>query len=143
MYCKTCGEKYENESAIICVKCGAKRGVGTKYCHKCGKELMGTEVACLQCGESTCPDEMKRSKIVAGLLGIFLGQFGIHNFYLGKTNLGVIQLSVGLGSLILAPCTFGITAFAWFGIAIWGFVEGIMILTGHIDKDGDGNPLKD
>ena len=29
------------------------------------------------------------------------------------------------------------------GIEIWGFVEGIMILCGKIDRDADGNLLKD
>lgn len=27
--------------------------------------------------------------------------------------------------------------------SIWGFAEGIMILTGSIDKDADGNALTD
>ena len=68
-----------------------------------------------------------RSKLVAGLLGIFLGGFGVHRFYLGYTGLGLLQILVtfvtcGLGSL-------------------WGLVEGILILVGNIDRDADGRPL--
>ena len=68
-----------------------------------------------------------KQKMVAGLLGIFLGGLGIHSFYLGNTTKGIIQIIVTIVTL-------------GFG-AIWGFVEGILILTGSIDKDADGNPL--
>ena len=48
-------------------------------------------------------DPQAKSKIVAGLLGIFLGGFGVHRFYLGYTKIGVIQIIVtivtcGIGS---------------------------------------------
>lgn len=69
-----------------------------------------------------------KSKMTAGLLGIFLGGYGIHNFYLGYTKKAVIQL-------ILSLFTCGIAG-------IWGFVEGIMILCGSINTDADGNPLQ-
>lgn len=35
-----------------------------------------------------------KKKIVAGLLGLFLGGFGAHQFYLGNTKRGIIQLIV-------------------------------------------------
>ena len=35
-----------------------------------------------------------KSKIVAGLLGILLGAFGAHQFYLGNIKGGVIRLIV-------------------------------------------------
>lgn len=69
-----------------------------------------------------------RSKIAAGLLGIFLGGWGIHNFYLGKTSMGVIQIVV-----TLVTCGIG---------SLWGFVEGIMCLCGQV-TDVDGLPLSD
>ena len=66
--------------------------------------------------------------MTAGLLGIFLGGLGIHNFYLGYTGKAIAQICLNL--------CFGIGA-------IWGLIEGIMILTGSIDKDAKGIPLKD
>ena len=39
---------------------------------------------------------MAKSKLAAGLLGIFLGALGIHRFYLGYNAIGVIQLILGL-----------------------------------------------
>lgn len=75
--------------------------------------------------------------MAAGLLGIFLGGIGVHNFYLGKTNRALVQLLVCLiGGII----TCGLASIA---MEIWGLVEGIMILTGSIAEDGKGVPLKD
>ena len=60
----------------------------------------------------------QKSKVAAGLLGIFLGCFGAHNFYLGYTGRAVAQLLITLLSFgILAPVS-----------VLWGFVEGIVIL---------------
>ncbi len=68
-----------------------------------------------------------KSKMAAGLLGIFLGGFGVHNFYLGFTSKAVIQIVVSL-----ITCGIG---------SLWGFIEGIMILTGSINTDASGRPL--
>ncbi|MBO4245778.1 MAG: TM2 domain-containing protein [Bacilli bacterium] len=69
-----------------------------------------------------------KSKMAAGLLGIFLGAWGIHNFYLGNTTRGIIQIVV-----TLVTCGMG---------GLWGFIEGIMILCGSINTDANGNPLE-
>jgi len=79
---------------------------------------------------------MAKSKMAAGLLGIFLGGLGIHRFYLGYTGIAVAQLVLGLSGIF----TCGITSIA---SAIWGLVEGIMIMTGSINKDAQGQPLRD
>ena len=39
-------------------------------------------------------DPNAKSKMAAGLLGIFLGSLGIHNFYLGYTGKAVAQLLI-------------------------------------------------
>ena len=74
-----------------------------------------------------------KSKIIAGILGIFLGGFGIHNFYLGRTTRAVIQL-------VLTIFTFGIAC-------LWGFIEGILILVSapgsEWHRDGNGIELTD
>ncbi len=54
-------------------------------------------------------------KLVAGLLGIFLGTFGIHKFVLGYTKEGIIQLIAGI-----VTCGFA---------GIIGLIEGIIYLT--------------
>lgn len=82
-----------------------------------------------------------KSKLVAGLLGIFLGTFGVHNFYLGYTGKAITQLVLTIVGYILCCVVVGI--FLVIGIWIWSLVEAIMILTGKINVDGKGNPLAD
>ena len=74
-----------------------------------------------------------KSKMAAGLLGIFLGAFGVHNFYLGYTGKAVAQLLITILSC-------GMLSFA---SAIWGLIEGILLLTGSISVDANGTPLRD
>lgn len=38
------------------------------------------------------PAKKSKSKTTAGLLALFLGDLGIHKFYLGKTVLGIVYL---------------------------------------------------
>lgn len=80
-----------------------------------------------------------KSKIAAGLLGIFCGGLGIHNFYLGYSKKAVTQMVL----TIVGYCLYciGIGAIITTIVHIWGFVEGIMILTGKIDVDGNGQRL--
>jgi TM2 domain-containing membrane protein YozV len=80
-----------------------------------------------------------RSKLVAGLLGIFLGAFGVHRFYLGFTTMGGLML--GLQILGWLTACFVIGFFISAAVGIWGFVEGILILVGAINKDVWGRPL--
>lgn len=72
-----------------------------------------------------------KTRLAAGLLGIFLGSLGIHNFYLGRTNLGVTQL-------LIAIFTCGVGAAV---TSIWGLIEGILYLASKEPRwstDGDG-----
>ena len=82
----------------------------------------------------------QKSKIVAGLLGLFLGTLGVHNFYLGYTGKAVAQLLLTLVGWILL----GLGPIA---AAIWGFVEGIIILCSKPGspwhKDANGYELSD
>jgi TM2 domain len=66
-----------------------------------------------------------KSKMVAGLLQIFLGTFGAGRFYLGHMGLGVAQLLL-----------------SWITCGLWPLIDGIMILTGKV-TDAQGRPLRD
>ena len=69
----------------------------------------------------------EKSKLVAGLLGILLGGFGVGRFYTGHVGLGVAQL---------------IVTFVTFGLgSLWGLIDGIMMLAGNA-KDSNGLPLR-
>lgn len=80
-----------------------------------------------------------KSKLAAGLLAIFLGAFGVHNFYLGYTKRAMIQLICSIVGIMTSCIIVGIFLLA--GIGIWGLVEGIMILTGSINTDANGVQL--
>ena len=104
-YCKNCGEPYMTDEAVMCIKCGVAKGQGNNYCHNCGKPLAPDAAVCLNCGvankQAPAPDA--KSKLVAGLLGIFLGTFGVHNFYLGYTGKAITQLVGAAGYTMPLP----------------------------------------
>ncbi len=64
-------------------------------------------------------EEANRMKVLAGILGILLGLFGIHKFVLGYTGTGLVMLLVSVLSLGLLA---GV-------MAIIGLIEGIVYLT--------------
>ena len=63
--------------------------------------------------------EASNKKLAAGLLGIFLGAFGIHKFVLGYTTSGVIML-------VITVLTCGLGGFV---MGVIGLIEGIIYLT--------------
>jgi len=138
MYCRNCGNGMD-EHAAFCVKCGVSKGAGSVYCPNCGTQTHPQAVVCVNCGFGLAPQAYgeQKSKLAGGLLGIFLGGLGIHNFYLGYQKKAIIQILV---SVIGGVITCGIATVA---VQIWGLIEGIMILSGSISVDGKGIPLKD
>ena len=121
MFCKQCGEEM-NENQAVCIKCDTKVGEGNKYCANCGKEVSPDAAVCLSCGvaiKNSSSASIEDKKVVAGILALFLGGFGIHNFYLGKTKKGVFKLLL-----------------CWTGIpAILALIDAIKIFTGSYEID--------
>ncbi|MBB2196496.1 TM2 domain-containing protein [Gluconacetobacter dulcium] len=64
----------------------------------------------------------EKSKVVAGLLAIFLGGFGIHKFYLGYNKAGIVMLLFTM---------FGFLFFGIPGAIIWliGLIEGVIYIS--------------
>ncbi|MBS4726917.1 TM2 domain-containing protein [Mycobacterium sp. SM1] len=69
-----------------------------------------------------------KSKLVAGLLEIFLGSFGVGRFYLGYTGIGIAQIAA-----TWLTCGLG---------AIWPLIDGIMMIMGKV-PDAQGRTLRD
>ena len=93
-----------------------------------------------------------KSATTAGLLGIFLGAFGAHNWYLGEKSKGIIHVCMMSGGVLVEivaaavlPNVLSFTMLiqmAWLftiltavaglamsASAIWGLIEGIIILS--------------
>ena len=69
-----------------------------------------------------------KNHYVAGVLGMLFGAIGLHRLYLGFYGLAIAQMAV-------TYLTGG------FGV-VWGFVEGVLLIGGQINKDAKGRPLK-
>lgn len=70
-----------DDQAAFCVKCGVAKGMGNNYCQNCGRPVNPGAVACTMCGAPCTPPvnpAVQKSKLVAGLLGIFVGGLGIY-----------------------------------------------------------------
>lgn len=168
MYCKNCGRAVE-EGKTICVACekAIKAEEVEEIKTDITEEVKNIEVSTQEpkkedntfntnqtsTNNSTNTNNTQKvelkSKLAAGLFGIFLGAFGVHNFYLGYNGKGATQVSVTSAAILLSCCAaffpffIFITILPIMGMSIWGLIEGILILSGSIDKDGKGNPLKD
>lgn len=121
---------------MFCKQCGTPIEDGQELCENCkatGTNTGTTQNINVNVNTGNTNTVAQKSKIAAGLLGIFLGSLGIHNFYLGFTGKAIAQLLISVLSC-------GMLSFA---SAIWGLIEGILILTGSMNTDAQGNPLKD
>ncbi|MEU0025265.1 TM2 domain-containing protein [Streptomyces sp. NPDC006335] len=65
-----------------------------------------------------------KSKIIAGILQLTLGGFGVGRFYLGNVGMGLAQL------------------FTCGGLGVWSLIDGILLLTGNDHTDEHGRILR-
>ncbi len=147
MYCRNCGRKIEDDREL-CEECEAKLKTETVNNDAQKVEVVeevvnnnpindnsstNTNSANTTSNNGARVTTEQKSKLAAGLFGIFLGTFGVHNFYLGFTGKAVAQLLITVLSCgFLSPVS-----------GIWGLIEGILILSGDQKKDASGVPLKD
>ena len=50
MYCKNCGAEYPSPDSVTCVKCGAPKGEGNRFCYNCGHPVDPNAAVCTNCG---------------------------------------------------------------------------------------------
>lgn len=133
---------------MFCRNCGASADENAQFCTRCGAVLKADDP-----GSSMPPPSpdappppgsqsaspagyQPKQKLVAALLGIFLGSFGIHRFYLGYNAIGAIQLALGLIGIFTCGGTTVVSG-------VWGIIDAVMILTGSLRTDAQGVPLRD
>lgn len=103
--CQYCGATFVNASEtisaptpatkVVCQYCGGEIMLGAQKCRHCGEWLVRPVQATpqpvyVQSGQQQYTTS--KSKVVAALLAFFLGEFGIHEFYLGRSGAGVAFL---------------------------------------------------
>jgi TM2 domain-containing membrane protein YozV len=110
-----------------CTKCGAVNDETAQYCVSCQAALTPVSgyqpMQSVNQGSSGAMTDWKAQgadkKVLAGVLGIVVGAFGIHKFILGYTTEGIIML-------LTTVLTCGILAIV---PSVIGIVEGIIYLT--------------
>ena len=95
---------------MFCSRCGSEIASGNRFCPKCGLSLIQSVP-----GPNELPRDVSDRKQLAGLFGILLGSLGIHKFYLGFTEEGILEIV-----MTLISCG---------ALGVIGFIEGIIYLT--------------
>lgn len=146
MYCRNCGSEMA-DNAAICVKCGVAKDTAANYCPNCGSETNEMAAVCVKCGvalkktkgsASGTGTVGEKSKVVAGLLAIFLGNIGLHEFYLGNKQKAIYKIVATVACLLLVFIGVGIIGF--FATWAWNIYDAVMIFMGK-RTDADGNEL--
>lgn len=86
--------------------------------NRCADRYKQVQQMDRRCMDDAALVEASNKKLAAGLLGIFLGAFGIHKFVLGYTTPGVIML-------VVTVLTCGLAGFV---MGVIGVIEGILYL---------------
>lgn len=94
------------------------------FCASCGAIIKKEAEICPKCGvrQKNRSGDVSEKWLTLFLLSIFLGEFGVDRFYVGKIGTGVLKL-----------ITFG-------GCGVWWLIDWIMILAGKF-TDNDGNVI--
>jgi TM2 domain protein len=87
-----------------------------------------------------------KSRVVAGLLNLFLGGFGVGDFYLGYTQYGIYKIVISVAFVILGfldlgflSYIIGLLNYAWWAVLL---VVAVMTFMGKwiYEKDANGVP---
>ncbi len=150
---------------MFCGHCGAEIPEGSQFCSFCGgsvsddnSNLPVQQVSRPQQNSPIQPSNQvqpvivqqvqpyyssqnisDKSKGTAALLAFFLGGFGAHRFYVGKTGSAVVMLIMAIVGILLSCVYVGVPL--CFAVGLWSFIDFIVILCGGF-TDSLGRPIK-
>lgn len=122
MFCPKCGKNIEED---ICPYCHTNI---EDYKTENNDNIKENTDNINNFAENEYGEPFRKSRIMAGILQIFLGAFGIGRFYLGYYKTAIWQIVLSLVTLFI-------------GGAVWGFIDGILILNGNPHTDAFGKAL--
>ena len=82
-----------------------------------------------------------RSRLATVLLALFLGIFGVHRFYIGKTRTAIVMLILSILYLATVRLWGIIMVIPLAAVGLWTFIDFIFAISG-IMKDKEGRPIK-
>lgn len=121
MYCRNCAHQIPDQ-AEYCVSCGQRPLLGTRFCQSCGAEVALNAEICVKCGVKLARGGDK-DWVVALVLSLFAGSFGVDRFYLGYVGWGILKL------VTLGAC------------GVWWLIDLVLIAMNKL-PDAQGNPLR-
>jgi TM2 domain-containing membrane protein YozV len=123
------------------------RGGYIMFCPKCGKETPENQAFCASCGaplaKAAATQETPvvgagispKSRLATSLFAWFLGHFGAHRFYIGKTGTAIVMLVL---TIIGIPLCFVLVGFFVLGaVWIWALIDFIFAVAGKM-RDSQG-----
>lgn len=133
-----------NDNAAVCLNCGASKDTGSGFCSNCGAAVGENAAICLSCGANISAangkaGQSEKTKTVAGLFAVFLGHLGIHWFYLGFKNKGIMNIALSVASALLC-FLLGLGVIGFIAIWIYNIVTAVQIFTGK-QPDAEGKTL--
>ena len=111
------------------------------FCPKCGKETAENQAFCSNCGAPLAAASSQgvgispKSRLATTLLAWFLGYFGAHRFYIGKTGTAILMLVLGIVGIPMCFVLVGIPIVI--GVSVWRLIDFILAVAGKM-KDSDG-----
>ena len=90
--CANCYSEIKN--ANTCQKCGHRNSYLVS-CEACAGQMSKNAAQCPTCAHPNrllAYEGAVKSKILVGLLAIFLGTFGAHRFYMNEARMGLLYL---------------------------------------------------
>lgn len=107
------------------------------FCPKCGKEVPEGSSFCPGCSTrlQEPADISPKSRLATALFAFFLGEFGAHRFYVGKTGSAVAMLALTILGLATVWFFVGIAFFV--AVGIWALIDFIFAVAGSM-RDSQG-----